>query len=333
MIFCDISRAVIISIIPISYLLFHSNNNIVLIVIGILVTSLRAFFYPAFQSSIPQLVNNDDELHKVNALMNTTDGLSLILGPALGSITFIFTKNIQILLFITIITFVISAFSILRINDALSSKSIDKHNSSLLKDSTLGLVYIIKKNKLVLFMLIAFTTQLLIVVGIINIALPKSIESINLSKESIFGYCTALISLGSIIMSAVMAKIKIKDHSKWVVYSYYIRGFVFALFFLVQFLGISWIFINSFLLGASFALSGPTLTTLLQSNTAKESHGKVLSLRSTLGNVTDSFSYILIGLLITTLTLNVTYILSASMILIVTIILHILMTKNNIFIK
>ncbi|MFY2152797.1 MFS transporter [Mammaliicoccus sciuri] len=331
MLFCDVFRAIIILIIPIYGLIFNEVSNILIIIVGFLVTSLRAFFYPAYQSLTPALVTEIDELGKVNSLLNTTNGLSVILGPALGSLAFIFTENIYLLLFITSLTFIISAISIFNLKiskDNISETKSEKVN--IINESIVGLKYVVFNNKLVFLMLIAFTIQLLIGDGILSLALPKTIEDIELSKGKFLGYCTSMISIGSILTSIVMSNIKIKNNEKWIFIGYFLRGITYSLFVFSFSLGIIWVFFTCLLLGICFAISGPTLTTLLQKNTDSNHIGKVMSLRSTLGNVTDSFSYIIIGGMITMSTLNITYLLSTLLILIITFLLYLFSIRRGV---
>lgn len=331
MLFCDVFRAIIILIIPIYGLIFNEVSNILIIIVGFLVTSLRAFFYPSYQSLTPALVTEIDELGKVNSMLNTTNGLSVILGPALGSLAFIFTENIYLLLFITSLTFIISAISIFNLK--ISKEKISETKSekvNIINESIIGLKYVVFNNKLVFLMLISFTIQLLIGDGILSLALPKTIEDIGLSKGKFLGYCTSMISIGSILTSIVMSNIKINNNEKWIFIGYFLRGITYSLFVLSFSLGIIWVFFTCLLLGICFAISGPTLTTLLQKNTDSNHIGKVMSLRSTLGNVTDSFSYIIIGGMITMSTLNITYLLSTLLILIITFLLYLFSIRRGV---
>lgn len=328
MITCDLLRAIIVFLIPLSYYLFGEVDTIIVMAIGFLITSLRAFFYPAYQSSAPILIDQSGDLQKVNSLLNTTGGLSVVLGPAIGSIAYIFTENTYLLLLITSITFLLSALFISQIKFPDLKDAHVKSKKKLLNDAMIGIKYVFYENKLVMFMLVVFTVQLLIGDGIMSLALPNAIQDLGFDKGKFLGYCTSLISIGSILMSFIMSKIKIENRQKWIFAGYYSRGIIYALFSLSYVMGISVIFINCFLLGISYAISGPTLTTLLQKSTPEYHHGKVMALRSTIGNVTDSFSYIFIGFLITLSGVYLSFTIAAGIILIFTVALNGLMRKR-----
>jgi DHA3 family macrolide efflux protein-like MFS transporter len=299
MLVCDISRSLLVLSIPISQLFIEDLSITYIMMIGFLVTCFRAFFFPANQASVPMLIKDKTELTKVNAYINSTNNLSVVMGPSLGGIALIFTHNAPALLYVTGLTFFISALCVYFI-DFPNSKEIIYQNEkkSILSDAYQGFKHIFKGDVVILIMMIAFAVQLIIGDGIIQLVFPNLLESLNFDKEQYFGYLLSIIALSASICSFIMANIKVKRPSLWIFSGYLLRGLCYLLFMLSLTYGWYFAVIAGVLLGITFALSGPTLTTILQQRTPDHSLGKVMAVRSTIGNITDSISYLFIGGLI-----------------------------------
>jgi len=292
MILCDIIRGVLTLSIPIAYdLNLLSIQQIV--VVSFLITTLRAFFHPANQASVPLLVNDVNELNKVNSYIGSTGNLGMMLGPTLGGILLIFDFNDSKLLYIDSITYFLSALFIYFIKFPETNQEIQSERTSIIKDAWNGIKFITIKNKVIAIIMFAFATQLLVGVGVTQLGIPKILSSIDMPSESVFGYILSVIALSSTISSLWLATRKIKRPVIWIFVGYGIRGIAFLLLGLVN--GIAGILIAAIIIGFGSTISGTTMTTLLQLKTPNKMLGKVMAVRSSIGNIADAFAYLIVG--------------------------------------
>ncbi len=304
MILCDIIRGILTLSIPIAYdLNLLSIQQIV--VVSFLVTTLRAFFHPANQASVPLLVNDVNELNKVNSYIGSTGNLGMMLGPTLGGILLIFDFNVSKLLYIDSITYFLSALFIYFIKFPETKQEIQSERTSILKDAWNGIKFITVKNKAIAIIMFAFATQLLVGVGVTQLGIPKILSSIDMSTESTFGYILSVIALSSTISSFWLATRKIKRPVIWIFVGYGIRGIAFLLLGLVN--GIEGILLAAIIIGFGSTISGTTMTTLLQMKTPNNMLGKVMAVRSSIGNIADAFAYLIVGGILSIFSLFVSF--------------------------
>ncbi|WP_242219608.1 MFS transporter [Bacillus cereus group sp. BfR-BA-01380] len=307
MVTCDLVRGIIILTLPVmEYFNYLSLEYVV--IVGFFMTIFRAFFFPANQASVPLLINDKKELNKINSYMNFTNNLSLMLGPALGGMLLIFNLTPAQLLIIDAMTYFVSALCVVSIEFPNYKEGKDKFaKPSILTDAFNGIKFVTINNRDVAIMLTAFATQLLIGAGIIQLGIPKILKSINLEDvDSLFGFFISTITFSSAIVSIVFTKIKVKNHSYWIFSGYALRGIVFLL---LVFAHSYWMLIViAVLFGISYVISGTTFTTLLQLSTPNHMMGKVMALRSTIGNVADSFAYLIVGGILSLFSLKLSFI-------------------------
>ncbi|KGX89692.1 MFS transporter [Pontibacillus marinus] len=322
MLICDIARSALVLSVPLYQLVFNHLPIVYIMIVGFLVTCFRAFFFPANQASVPILIKDKDELTKVNSYINSTNNLSVVLGPSLGGAALIFTDNVPVLLYVTSATFLISAICIFFINFpesvAANHQEENQNKSTILQDAYSGIKYIFRGDIFVTIMIIAFTVQLIIGDGIVQLVFPNLIESLNFDKEQYFGYLLSTIALSASICSLIMGKLNIQNPDRWIFSGYFLRGGCYLLLMISLSYGWYLVIFSGILLGLSFAISGPTLTTILQARTPDDLMGKVMAVRSTIGNITDSVSYVFIGGLISLTGLGSTLSISAGLTLVAT---------------
>ncbi|HWO75948.1 MAG TPA: MFS transporter [Bacillus sp. (in: firmicutes)] len=292
MILSDILRGILSLSIPIAY-----DLNILtiqqIVIVSFLITTLRAFFHPANQASVPLLVDDMKDLNKVNSYIGSTQNLGMMLGPTLGGILLIFNFNVSQLLYIDSLTYFLSALFIYFIKFPETENDTGSHKTSILTDAWNGIKFISIENKPIAIIMIAFATQLLVGVGVTQLGIPKILSAIDISSDSMFGYILSVIALASTIASFWLASRKVKRPVIWIFTGYGIRGIAFFLLGIAS--GIESIIIAAVIIGFGSTISGTTMTTLLQVMTPNNMLGKVMAVRSSIGNIADAFAFLIVG--------------------------------------
>lgn len=313
MIFCDIARGIITLWIPIAHSLEILNISQI-VVVSFLITSLRAFFHPANQASIPELANDKNELNKVNAYIGSTENLSLMLGPSLGGLLLLFHFDATQLLYVDSLTYFISAILIVCIK--YPSMQYSKLNwsllfskSNVLYDSWSIFGFMFKGNRTIFIMMLAFALQLLVGVGILQLGIPELLQFIGVGGEQNLGFVMSAIAFSAMLSSLALANFKLKQPIKWVFFGYTIRCAAYVILAYAN--NMEMVLIAACVLGLGSTVSGTTMTTVLQLQSPSRMLGKVMAVRSSIGNVADAFAYLFIGGLLSIFSLAVSLIIAA----------------------
>lgn len=304
MLVCDVLRGVLTLSIPIAYV-YDILTVQQLVITSVLITCLRAFFFPANQASVPILVDNKEDLNKVNSYIGSTQNLSIMLGPSLGGILLLFDLNVSQLLYIDALSYFISAFFILLIKFPKVEATQKETKPSILKDALQGLKFMSVENKGISIMMMAFAAQLLVGAGVTQLGIPKILESFNMHGEKMFGFVLSTIAFSGFISSLWLAKRKVNKPVVWIFTGYGIRGLAFLLLGLSK--GMIGIVIASIIIGFANTISGTILTTVLQLKSPNNMLGKIMAVRSSIGNVADAFAYIIIGGVLSIASIPVTF--------------------------
>ncbi|WP_322905688.1 MFS transporter [Paenibacillus campi] len=297
MVFCDLARGVITLWIPIAHQL-GVLNVAQIVIVSFLITSFRAFFHPANQASVPLLVNDKNELNKVNAYMGSTENLSLMLGPSLGGVLLLFHFDVANLLYIDSLSYMLSALFIYFIQyPAFAHTKLTWNNmwkkDNILYDAWLGLTFICKGNRTIFIMMIAFALQLLVGVGVLQLGIPKLLQFIGAGGEQNLGFVMSAVACSAMVSSLALAQLTIKQHVKWVFMGYVIRCVAYIMLAYAN--QMTMIVIAACILGLGSTISGTNMTTVLQVQSPTNMLGKVMAVRSSIGNVADAFAYLVIG--------------------------------------
>lgn len=305
MLFCDLSRGILTLSIPVADA-FGVLTIQQIVTVGFLMTCVRAFFFPANQASVPLLIDDKKNLTKVNAYIGSTQNLGIMLGPSLGGVLLLFDFTVTQLFYIDSATYFISAalLSRIRFPKRAELKGGSK-KTTVLQDSWEGIKYMTVGNKEIWMMIVAFFTQLLVGAGVIQLGIPKVLEEAKLGGTKTFGFVMSMIALSSMLSSLWLARRKVGEPAKWIFTGYIVRG---CAFFVLGFSGnLIGIGIAALLIGFGNTISGTTLTTVLQLRTPNEMLGKVMAVRSSVGNIADAFAYLLLGSVLSTFSLTLAF--------------------------
>lgn len=303
MVTSDLARAALTLSIPLAFQ-WHKLTIEQIVIVGFLITCFRAFSFPAAQASVPQLVDNREQLNKVNSYMGSTRNLGTMMGPSLGGVLLIFNLSVPVLLYINTATYLISACC----NMMITFPKPEGHEKrrSILHEAWQGIKYMVVGNKRVAVMLLAFACTLFVGAGITQLGLPKLLEEHHLNSARSFGFMLSAIALATALSSLAMAHFKVVRVERWVFAGYLLRGVSYLIFMLVP--GVIGLVLAVLFLGCGQAIGGNALTTLLQTSTPNEMLGKVMAVRSSIGNIADTIAYVLIGGLLTLVSLSTTFV-------------------------
>jgi len=138
-------------------LLVDVLNILLLGIITVFLSITTSFSFISEESILPQIVKKDD-LVKVNTLYQFLNTVALLSGPSLGGLI-VSVYNSAVALFIGALTFIPVLVSVFFLNinyyKGLKSKS-----SGLLKDTVVGIKYIVKTKILLLIVLLSFVMNI-----------------------------------------------------------------------------------------------------------------------------------------------------------------------------
>lgn len=250
----------------------------------------------------------------------------MMLGPSLGGIMLLFNLNVSQLLYIDSASYFISAICIYFIKFPKKKVKHDQ-KASLIKDTLNGLKFMSIGDKKIGIMLTAFASQLLIGAGVIQFGIPKVLELNAMSTDRMFGFTMSVIAFSASISSIWLSKRNVKRPAIWIFTGYGLRGLAFFLLGFAQ--GITAILIAALIIGFAATISGTTLTTLLQSNTPSYMLGKVMAVRSSIGNISDAFAYLIVGSILSLTSLTVSFIIFTVYVLFTTSLFSYLWIRNT----
>ncbi len=215
-----LSRAIVFLIIPI--ILYSDKLYIVLFLLFISGT-----FSPAndilSNILIPKVVNKN-ELISANSIYYIQFDVALILGPIISGVFLSLHYN-SIGFIVNAITFLISLFLFLKlINKLDNEKTNDIEQKVVLKEHSLK--NIIKETG-VLSLLVNNSLWNLLIWGVYPVVIPIFIKNEIDNNPIIFSVFSSLLSLGIVIGSILISKLKIKSSRKIIDFSIIAHGIVF----------------------------------------------------------------------------------------------------------
>ncbi|MFO3689032.1 MFS transporter [Staphylococcus felis] len=264
-----LSRAIVFFVIPI---LLYSDN--------IYIVFLLLFVSGTFSSAndilsnilIPKVVNKS-ELISANSIHYIQFDIALILGPIISGIFLSFHYN-SIGFIVNAVTFLISLFLFLRLINQLDNKRS--------KDIELKAVpnkYALKKilkDVSILSLLINNSFWNLFIWGVYPVVIPIFIKHEIGNSPIVFSLFSSLLSLGIVIGSILISKLKVKSHRKMIDFSIIAHGGVFfiigisnnELFFLLLALLFGFISVPAMILSKTY----------IQENIPEHNQGRIFSL-------------------------------------------------------
>ena len=278
-------------------LLLHSAAGIwITFVSQCLIAGLAAFVGPSTSASVPNLVDNEDDLRKTNALFGSTWGIMLAVGAALGGLfAGIFGRNAAFIA--NAVSFVVAALLFAGVKRPMQSERTQKSNTGRVRPiaDMKEAINVAKKDPVILALLCSKMT-FAVGAGIVSQLAVLASNVFNVG-DSGRGLLIGVRGIGSGLGPILGARIAGRDMAKLLKVCGY-AGLVFAVCYigaaLSPFIGMAAVFI------ALAHLSGGaqwTLSTLgLQMESPDHVRGRVMAGDMAMVNTMIGFTSILAGL-------------------------------------
>ncbi len=278
-------------------MLLHSAAGIwITFVAQCLIAGLAAFVGPSTSASVPNLVDNDEDLRKTNALVGSTWGIMLAVGAALGGVfAGIFGRNAAFIA--DAVSFVIAGLLFAGVKRPMQSERTQKSNTGRVRPiaDMKEAINVAKKDPVILALLCSKMT-FAVGAGIVS-QLAVLASNVFHVGDSGRGLLIGVRGIGSGLGPILGARIAGRDMAKLLKVCGY-AGLVFAVCYvgaaLSPFIGIAAVFI------ALAHLSGGaqwTLSTLgLQMESPDHVRGRVMAGDMAMVNTMIGFTSILAGL-------------------------------------
>jgi len=297
---CETARAALVLTLPPFHALGWLTDGMAMVA-GFLMTGIRTVAYPAVQASVPLLASDTRQLNKANAYLEAARHVATVLGPAVGATMMDLGLAPVHLAYGAAAAYFASACCICLIR--FPARVPRDGPPSLLSDAIGSLKWMFMKNKGMAILLGAFAVQLVVGKGMVHLGVPTRLDQLDpLRADQRFGFFLSLIALAAAFGSAVYAQLPVRRHARWVFAGYALRGLTFGvLAFAERFWTVA---LAGVVLGISYVLGGVPFITLLQTRVPANRIGQVLAVHSTLGNLCDGVSYLLVGGLVSLLPLS-----------------------------
>jgi MFS family permease len=274
MIWVDLLRTVLTFLIPALFATGHlSINGLYLLIF--LTSVVSTVFGPALVSAVPLLVRQS-ELMSANALIQGTNNIGMLLGPAISGlmIAFIGAENV---LFVNSATFLASALCLMPITFKYASLAKNGSTSAVLEDLLTGFRFVFGRQSLVLTLVIISALYNLGVSAFVFILPVYANEFLQVGPVQL-GWLWSALGVGMLSASAWLAWKQQQDvpgRLRIVVYGMIVGGLaVCSLGFLQTPLIAAGVIV---IVGGSTAVLNPIVWALLQELTPAHLLGRVLT--------------------------------------------------------
>lgn len=297
---CEMARTALVLALPLFHALDWLTEGMAMAT-GFLMMGIRTVAYPAVQASVPLLASHARQLNKTNAYMETARHVATVLGPAVGGTLMGLGLAPVHLAYGSAAAYFAAACCVRLIG--FPARVPRDARSSLLSDALGGLRWAAVEDKGVAILLGAFAVQLVVGKGMVHLGVPTLLSQIDPeSGNQRYGFFLSLIALAAAAGSMVYAQLPVRRHAQWIFTGYALRGLAFVvLAFAERFWTVT---LAGVVLGISYVLGGVPFITLLQTRAPANRIGQVLAVHSTLGNLCDGVSYLLVGGLVSLLPLS-----------------------------
>lgn len=297
-----------------------------------------ALFAPASQALVPSIVKKD-ELLKANSLMSLTYSIKDVFGILLAGIMYALLGP-TILVIINGVSYMLSGFAALYIKVTGSQEQKISENK-VISDLKAGIVYIVSKNKPILYLLVMVNVINLANGPIQSVLLPFLMKEYINAPEMHLSFLYSASALGGVCGTIVISKLRIANNpfkllkaSFSLMFIAVISQFIFFLLFKSNVMNYSVyitlliiVFIGSGLLNVCMMI--PMLT-YVQKIVNKQYYGRVMAIFSTLSAITAPISMMIGGYLIDQFSISTLYILSTSILFIAILISRFFKETNTI---
>lgn len=292
MIICDVLRGLTVLFLPLLAVMgllaiWH------LAMIAFVLTSLRTFFQPSLQASVPQVVT-EQQIVPANGMLLASYQAASVLGPIAAGFLFA-SLPVAILFVLNGATFFVSALTIcfvhlppFRCEEAAEKSSVRMDISDTIRT--------LRSAPIVLWSILLSALGIFLMAGLLRLGLPAFTTQVLRSGPEVYGLLMSGMAFGTVVGALLSGRL---HTSKYGVLLF--GGWVFYGLFLAL-IGVSgWAplaILLTTLTGVAGAVIDVMLVSLIQLSVPQQQLGKVMSFFLTLANIGESASSLLIGALL-----------------------------------
>lgn len=297
MFWSDMTRVILVSTLVI-FLLFISVIPISLFVVyAVIFGVLSAFFYPARDSLIPLIVEEQD-LTKANSIIQATNQGSLIVGPLLCGLLIMHMNFFSVFAIVTLILAAgaISIYFIDRKGSFIIGLNKEEREQNIKRDLLEGIDYVRKSSILQGLVVISILINL-VVVGPLFMGLPIFVNSVLQGTAFEYSLIEGALSVGTLTGAVVLFVTNIKmKRGKLTLLSLICLAISYFLFAQTSVIWSS--MIMTLLVGIFVQTTILPVVSIIQNNVSKKFLGRVMSLLSISAMGLTPVSYGLTSLLL-----------------------------------
>lgn len=266
-------------------------------VIGMCLSLATAFFDPAIQAIIPEIVEKED-LTRANAMSQMVSGVCTVAGPLLGAVSVSFFGLTAVFMANSVSYFISTILTSFVSRPKVTANYSNKNN--YISDIKEGIRFI-KNQKNIIFVLkiIALTH---IFVGCLTVSLPFLANSLTGIGVNNLGYLEAAMGTGVIGSSIIIKLVRKNIKNEFTLVKFIaLMGISFGLISTFKFIGINTTYIYLVIMvivGSCIAFASVFWLTLLQNSTPSNMTGRVFSVSSLIGNTSLPIAYSIFGVLL-----------------------------------
>jgi DHA3 family macrolide efflux protein-like MFS transporter len=264
-----LSRAIVFFIIPI---LLYSNNVYIVFILLFISGTFSSVNDILSNILIPKVVDKN-ELISANSIHYIQFDIALILGPIISGVFLTFHYN-SIGFIVNAITFLISLFLFLKLINKLDNEKLSDIDQKDIPNKY-PLKKILKETS-VLSLLINNSFWNLFIWGVYPVVIPIFIKNEIGDSPIIFSLFSSLLSLGIVVGSVIISKLKVKSNRKVIDFSIIAHG---VIFFTIGISNNEFFFLLLALLFGIISVPAMIFSkTYIQENIPEQNQGEIFSL-------------------------------------------------------
>ncbi len=292
MIVCDVLRGLVVLLLPLLDLLgilslWH------LAVVAFILTTLRTFFQPSLQASVPQLVE-DQQMVAANGVLFASYQAAAVLGPIAAGFLFV-TLPIRTLFVLDSMTFFVSALTICFIR-LLHTRSDEQAAQPSVRQDITEAIQTLRGAPIVLWSILLSALAILLMAGIMRLGLPAFTTQVLGSGPQVYGILMSGMAFGTVIGALLVGRVRSTRFGVLLFLGWIFYGLFLALIGLSAWAPLA--LLMATLTGGAGAVIDVMIISVIQLNIPEQQLGKVLSFFGTLANLGESVSAPLIGALL-----------------------------------
>jgi MFS family permease len=292
----DVIRGLIVTSVAVFYFI-GALNMLVIISAEVILSICSAFYDPATQAIIPQIVESEN-LAKANAKSQLIGGIALIIGPVMGGICAAYLGYGFVFLFNAASFFIASFSSFLIIYNPASIKL--NTEKKIIANIKSGFHYVFTRRSIISIVFIVAILHFF--VGSVQVIMPVFAMTLNGNGAQNLGYLETFYGAGIIIAGLSLSIININNKERYFMFGgISFIGIVYTSFGLLCSTGQTNIlpyFVIFFLMSAAVVMISTSYRAILQKNIENDMAGRVFGIISSVGNFTYPIALLTVGLIL-----------------------------------